>query len=109
MGTLLVNRYQRAEESVLLKTLGASRATVLKILAVEYLLLGALATAAGIGLAVGAGGLLAYFVFDSAIAVAWSDLALTFVVIVALVLGLGLFNSRSLYDQSPRAVLNAEA
>ncbi|PEN07608.1 permease [Longimonas halophila] len=109
MGTLLVNRYQRAEESVLLKTLGASRATVLKILAVEYLLLGALATAAGIGLAIGAGGLLAYFVFDSAIAVAWSDLALTFVVIVALVLGLGLFNSRSLYDQSPRAVLNAEA
>ncbi len=109
MGTLLVNRYQRAEESVLLKTLGASRATVLKILAVEYLLLGALAAVAGIGLAVGAGWMLAYFVFDSTVAVSWSDLTLTFVVIVTLVLGLGLFNSRTLYDQSPRAVLQAEA
>ncbi len=109
LGTLLVNRYQRAGESVLLKTLGASRRTVLKILAVEYLMLGALAAVTGIALAVGAGWVLATFVFDSTLAVSLIDLGATFVVITGLVLGLGLFNSRSLYDQPPMAVLQAEA
>ena len=109
LGTLLVNRYQRAGESVLLKTLGASRTTVLKILAIEYLLIGTLAAAAGIGLAIVAGWTLATFVFDGAFAVAWGELAITFAVIVTLVLGLGLFNSRTLYGKPPMDVLQAEA
>jgi putative ABC transport system permease protein len=51
MATVLTGRYQRIQESILLRTLGASRAQVLKVLVAEYLLLGLCASATGVGLA----------------------------------------------------------
>ena len=48
IGALSTSRYQRMRESALLKTLGATRRVVLKVLTVEYAVLGSLATAAGL-------------------------------------------------------------
>ena len=107
-GAVVVSRYQRAEESVLLKTLGASRRTVLQIMTVEYLFLGVFAAATGILLALVAAWSLSYFVFEGPFVVApWALLA-TFVVVVLLTIGIGLFNSRGLYDRPPMDVLRAE-
>jgi putative ABC transport system permease protein len=107
-GAVVVSRYQRAEESVLLKTLGASRRTVLKIMTVEYLFLGVFAAATGILLALVAAWSLSYFVFEGPFVVAPWALAASFVVVVALTIGIGLFNSRGLYDRPPLDVLRAE-
>ena len=56
-------RYQRIQESVLLRTLGASRAQISRILAVEYLSLGLLAALTGVLLAALAAWTLSKFVF----------------------------------------------
>lgn len=107
-GAVVVSRYQRAEESVLLKTLGASRQTVLKIMTVEYLFLGVFAATTGILLALVAAWSLSYFVFEGPFVVAPWALLGTFVVVVLLTIGIGLFNSRGLYDRPPMEVLRAE-
>ena len=62
---LLTGRYQRVQESILLRTLGAARGQILKILLVEYLRLGLLAALTGILLAVPAAWALAEFVFHT--------------------------------------------
>jgi len=53
------------QESILLRTLGAARGQILKILLVEYLRLGLLAALTGILLAVPAAWALAEFVFHT--------------------------------------------
>src|SRR5262249_44161296 len=63
-GAVMTGRYQRLRESILLRTLGASRQQVGRILLVEYLSLGALAAATGIVLSVGATWALAHWVFE---------------------------------------------
>jgi putative ABC transport system permease protein len=107
-GAVVVSRYQRAEESVLLKTLGASKHTVLLIMTVEYLFLGVFAAATGILLALAAAWSLSYFVFEGPFVVAPWALLLAFAVVIALTIGIGLFNSRGLYDKPPLDVLRAE-
>jgi putative ABC transport system permease protein len=107
-GAVVVSRYQRAEESVLLKTLGASKQTVLLIMTVEYLFLGVFAALTGILLALAAAWSLSYFVFEGPFVVAPWALLLAFVVVTALTIGIGLFNSRGLYDRTPLDVLRAE-
>ncbi len=107
-GAVVVSRYQRAEESVLLKTLGASKYTVLLIMTVEYLFLGVFAALTGILLALAAAWSLSYFVFEGPFVVAPGALAIAFAVVTALTIGIGLFNSRGLYDRPPLDVLRAE-
>jgi putative ABC transport system permease protein len=107
-GAVVVSRYQRAEESVLLKTLGASRRTVLQIMTVEYLFLGAFAAITGLILALAAAWGLAYFVFEGPFVLAPWTLLGAFVVVTLLTVGIGLFNSRGLYDRPPLDVLRAE-
>lgn len=107
-GAVIVSRFQRIEESVLLKTLGASRRQVRRILSIEYLFLGLLATLTGLVLAVGAGWALAYFVFDTAFIAPPLSLLGALVVVTGLTVGIGLFNSRGIYDRPPLEVLRAE-
>ncbi|MFP4227775.1 MAG: ABC transporter permease [Salinivenus sp.] len=107
-GAVVVSRYQRAEESVLLKTLGAARGTVLKIMTVEYLFLGAFAAATGIVLSLVAAWSLSFFVFDGPFVLAPWTLLGAFVIVTSLTVGIGLFNSRGLYDRPPLDVLRAE-
>lgn len=63
-GAVSTSRHQRLRESALLKTLGASRRQVLQIVFAEYLALGVLAALAALILAIGAGWLLAHFLFE---------------------------------------------
>ena len=100
-------RYQRLRESVLLRTLGASRAQILKILMVEYLLLGAFAAATGGILALAATGCLAYFVFDSVFVPSPAPVVIAFFIVTALTLAIGLLNSRGVCDKAPLETLQA--
>src|SRR5205823_2955741 len=62
---ILSGRYQRMRESILLRTLGASRAQILQIQLVEYFCLGLLSAVTGILLALAASWALAMFVFHA--------------------------------------------
>ncbi|MGI4741225.1 MAG: ABC transporter permease [Janthinobacterium lividum] len=107
--SVLISRYQRTRESVLLRTLGASRSQILRITLLEYALLGFLAALAGVGLAALAAWALAYWVFETPFASSalWPLPALV-VLVAGLTALIGGLNSRSVLNQPPLALLRAE-
>lgn len=64
IASVLTGRFQRVQEGILLRTLGASGAQVQKILCIEYLLLGVLAAGTGVLLALLSAWALAHFLFQ---------------------------------------------
>ncbi len=107
-GALVSGHYQRVQESVLLRTLGASRRQIHRILAVEYLSLGALAAATGILLALAAVWAMAAFVFHVHFAPRAAPLLCALVATPALTAGLGLLMSRGILSQPPLVTLRNE-
>jgi putative ABC transport system permease protein len=105
---LLSGRYQRMRESVLLRTLGASRGQVLKILLVEYFSLGLLAALAGVLLASLAAWALARFVFHTSFSPQPASLLAAFLFVPALTVLTGFLMSRGVLKQSPLSILRAE-
>ncbi|MBF9220955.1 ABC transporter permease [Hymenobacter ruricola] len=106
--SVVISRYQRVRESVLLRTLGASRAQILRITLVEYGLLGLLAALAGIGLALLAAWALAVWVFNASFGPALLPLLGLAALVTVLTAAIGLFNSRDVLRRSPLEVLRAE-
>jgi putative ABC transport system permease protein len=106
--TVLNSRFQRMREVVLLRTLGASAAQVLKIQVVEFLLLGLLASLTGIGLAVAAQWSLTAFVFKIGFTVPWLHLLLAVAVNSVLAITVGLLASRNVLNRPPLEVLRTE-
>jgi putative ABC transport system permease protein len=108
-GAVLIGRGQRVRESVLLRTLGATKRQVNRIMLAEYLALGTLGAAVGAVLAVGANWGLARFVFK----LSWSTPSLAVLVIgwlavSAVTIVTGLLSSRGICDHPPLEVLRQE-
>jgi putative ABC transport system permease protein len=108
VSALVTGRYQRVRESVLLRTLGASRGQILKILVVEYFALGFLAALTGILLAILAAWALAAFVFKVSFAVAVLPLLIALLGVPAITVVTGLLISRGILNHPPLAILRAE-
>jgi len=106
--SVVISRYQRVRESMLLRTLGASGGQILRITLVEYGLLGLLASLAGIGLAVLAAWALAVRLFEAGFDPPVLPLLGLAAVVTGLTAGIGLFNSRDVLRRSPLEVLRAE-
>ena len=104
-GAVATSRFQRVREAVLLKTLGATRTQVARVLLAEYLALGLLAALTALGLAVGAGWALARFMFDVALAVPVAELAALAAGVVALTVVVGVGNSLDVLRRPPLEVL----
>jgi putative ABC transport system permease protein len=102
------SKFARVRESVLLRTLGASRRQILGINALEYFLLGALSCLAGVGLSVVGAWALARFAFQIPFEIEWWPLLLTFGIISALTVIIGLLNSREVVQKPPLEVLRQE-
>jgi len=102
------SKFARIRESVLLRTLGASRRQILSINALEYFLLGALSCLAGVGLSVAGAWALAVFAFKIPFQIEWWPLGLTFIVISTLTVIIGLLNSREVVSKPPLEVLRQE-
>jgi len=109
IGAVVVSRVQRIEESVLLKTLGASKSIVQRITAIEYFFLGLFAALTGIVLSLAAAWALSYFVFEGPFVLPGWTLAAALAIVTALTIGVGLLNSRGIYERPPLDVLRAEA
>ncbi len=108
IGSVRTSKYQRMKESVLLRTLGAKDRQILKITALEYLYLGFLGSAMGIVLALLGSFLLAQFVFETPFVPSLAPFVLVLPGITALVLLIGLLNSRTVVQSSPLVVLRKE-
>jgi putative ABC transport system permease protein len=108
ISSIYQGKFARIRESVLLRTLGASRRQILFINAIEYFLLGALACLAGIGLSVAGAWALARFAFHIPFTPQWWPLWATFLVITGLTVLIGMFNSRDVVSKPPLEVLRAE-
>ncbi|MDB6018638.1 MAG: transporter permease [Pedosphaera sp.] len=109
VGALLTGRYQRIQESILLRTLGASRGQIFKILFVEYFSLGLLAALTGIFLALLATWALSQFVFHVHFAPSALPLLIALLAVPALTVVTGLLMSRGVLNQPPLAILRSES
>ncbi|HWA28317.1 MAG TPA: FtsX-like permease family protein [Lacunisphaera sp.] len=108
-GAVLIGRSQRVRESVLLRTLGATKAQVNRIMFAEYLALGTLGAAVGAVLAVGANWALAYAVFKVAWTMPSAGVLLGgWAVVSALTIVTGQLSNRGICDHPPLAVLREE-
>jgi putative ABC transport system permease protein len=108
ISSIYQGKYARIRESVLLRTLGASRRQILSINVLEYFLLGALSCLAGVGLSVVGAWALAKWTFKIPFEVEWWPLLTIFFVITTLTVIIGLLNSRDVVRKPPLEVLRNE-
>ena len=108
IASVLISKFQRIRESVLLRTLGASRKQILVITAMEYFFLGSMAAATGIILSLGASWALARFSFETTFTPTFIPVVVLFGLITMLTVMIGLFNSRSILNKPPLEVLRNE-
>ena len=108
IGAVATSRFQRIREAVLLRTLGASRGQVIRVLAAEYLSLGFLAAIVATVLATAAGWALMKYVFESSFSVPWLGLGGLGVALAALTVLVGLGNSAEVLRKAPLEVLRSE-
>ena len=108
LGALAASRYQRLYESVVWRTLGATRATVARAFAVEYGCLGAAAGVGGTALAA----VLAWVVLRFVLSVPWTfepwALGLGVAAAIALAVTVGFLATFRLLGAKPLAVLRQE-
>ena len=105
IASVRISKYQRIQESVLLRTLGASRKQIFVITALEYLFLGALSALTGIVIALSGSWLLAKYSFEIPFVInLWPALALFFIISFLTVI-IGLLNSRGVLNKPPLEVL----
>lgn len=105
ISSLIISKYQRMRESILLRTLGASSAIVRKINTLEYFFLGSLASLSGIALSLLATWLLSAFVFQLPFRPGWLGALGLYAGITGLTIVLGWFNGRKIIQQPPMDIL----
>ena len=108
LGAVGASRYQRVREGVLLRTLGATRAQIRRVLFAEYAALGLLAAVLAIGLSALGGWALVRFTFDARFVLPALPLAGLGLGVVALTLLVGLWGSADVYRRTPVEVLRAD-
>jgi putative ABC transport system permease protein len=108
IASVLISKFQRIQESVLLRTLGASRRQVLVITMLEYFFIGALASVVGIGLSMGFSLALAKLIFEAVFVPNWWVVAGLFVGISSLTVMIGLYNVRGVLNRPPLEILRRE-
>jgi putative ABC transport system permease protein len=108
VGAVAASRHQRVREAVLLRTLGATRGQLLRILLAEYASLGVLAAATAILLSAAAAWALVRFGFDAAFALPVPALLALAGGVVALTVVVGLLGSVEVLRRPPLEVLRTE-
>lgn len=108
IASVVISKYQRIQENVLLRTLGAKSRQIFVITALEYCMLGAMAAATGIALAMAASWALAKYTFETTFTPPLFSVLLVFVSIIILTVVIGVFNSRSALNKPPLEILRQE-
>ncbi|MCC5920776.1 MAG: ABC transporter permease [Cyclobacteriaceae bacterium] len=107
ISSLLLSRYQRTRESVLLRTLGARWRIVLQINLLEYAFLGMVAALAGLIISIPATWLLATQLLNIPFDFLRADIFVVWLAITLLTLSVGYLNSRTIKNEKPIQVLKS--
>jgi putative ABC transport system permease protein len=105
ISSVMISKYQRMQESVLLRTLGASRRQVYLITALEYFFLGFIAASTGIIIALIGNWALARYMFDIPFSPSWLAVLFILASISLLTTIIGVVNSRSVLTRPPLEIL----
>lgn len=108
MGAIYSSKHQRVKQGALLRTLGAKGAQILKMIAIEYAILGFLGAFMGVLLAVLGSSLLAWMLFETTFTPSSIPFLIILPAITLLVFALGVGNSIGIVRNSPLAVLKKE-
>ncbi len=108
ISSIVLSRFQRMRENVLLRTIGASSRKLWKIIFAEYFFLGGLGALSGILIAILTTTLLGKFVFEFTFIPDFSQMIYVGLTITFLTIIIGLLNSRDVISQSPLEVLRNE-
>lgn len=108
VASVLISKYQRLQESVLLRTLGASRRQIFAITSLEYFFLGSLAALTGILISLIGSFLLAKFSFKAEFHPELLPVLGIFLFVSAMTVIIGLANSRGILSRPPLEVLRQE-
>ncbi len=98
-------RRDRIREGVLLKTLGATRGQIMKILLAEYALLGLLGSLTGLVLAIGGGWAVTHYVFDGSFSPAFGPAVAIAGAMLGLTITIGLLAGRDVFRETPMSAL----
>ena len=108
ISSVVLSKFQRIQESVLLRTLGAKRRQIIRINAIEYFFLGSLATLTGIGLSIVGSWALAKFSLKVPFEPNLLPIIYVFIGITGMTMLIGLLNSREVISKPPLEVLRKE-
>ncbi len=108
VASVLISKYQRIQESVLLRTLGASKRQILIITGLEYFFLGSIAALTGILISVPGSWALARYSFDTPFSPPLLPVIILFFVVALVTVFIGLFNSRGVLNRPPLEVLRSD-
>jgi len=108
ISSIVLSKYQRIQESVLLRTLGAQSSQIRWINVMEYFLLGTLATLTGILLSVVGSFLLAKYSFNVPFVPNWWSPFWLFFIVTSLTVLIGMLNNREVITKPPLEVLRKE-
>lgn len=107
-GSVILNKSQRIQESVLIRTLGALRKHVLSITTIEYFVLGSLAAISGLLLAHVFSWALAKFLFETEYLFNLLPSVIIYFIVTLSTVVLGLSNIRPVLKNSPLEILRKE-
>jgi len=105
ISSIILSKFQRVQENVLLRTIGASKKQLWLITIAEYFFLGSMASLSGIFLSTIFSTILGTFVFEFTFIPNPIQIGLVYVIVTALCIAIGLINSRGVVEQSPMEVL----
>jgi len=108
VGALATSRFQRVREAALLKTLGATRRQVVRVMVTEYAALGLLATAVATVLASIGGAALTRWIFEIPFTVPWVAFLVLAAGLILLTVLTGIWTSLDVFRRPPIEVLRAE-
>ena len=108
ISSVIISKFQRIKESVLLRTLGAQQKQIVVINALEYFFLGSLASTAGMILSIIFTWILAYYNFDSTFVPKPWPLVWLYLLITGITVLIGILNSREVINKPPLEVLRSE-
>ena len=98
-------RRERLREGVLLKTLGATRRQIMRIMLAEYVLLGTLGALTGVLLSTLSGWALMHWIFRMDFSPSVLPVAIVALAMISLAVAIGLLTGRDVFAETPMAAL----